>query len=428
MSKKFLIVFSLAFFLATSPAIVYAENTTASKLTVSVDRFGTTISIDVPADFTYSENPQKNEIEITLENCRIQFQGCDFMQVPSFSPLFESIEVSSLSDNNSSTLKIKLVDSNLRPVISVSPSLNRLNFNFKSSYLTAKEDIKPITLLEGVPKSEQTPLIEKVSPGINSPEVVESSIAEIAPVTDEPPKTSSQVEDAIPVPIIEIPKVVEESLDDIEVEIPVNDVQLDEDKDANNPENTEIIEDLPMIPVPEKIENPVSVVEIPKIIKETIENDSDKTSVEDVELYAPEIIEPDITTETVEQPESEILPLASEFPEAFLEAIHYSQGRINMDVITIEFSDISPTINYELKESGFFVITMHNLQTPIEILPSDHLKRQVNGSIIKSLSLTRFMEMGLPALQIKLIGTENFDVDVEEMEGMIELTIQSGDK
>ncbi|MCD6218415.1 hypothetical protein J7L05_11255 [bacterium] len=365
--------------IAFANTYAYAETSAITELQVSVDRDGTSISVNVPADFTYLENPENNEIEIIFENCTVRFRGHDYIRIPSFSPMFESIEIARNVDTNSSSLKIKLTNNIIKPAISVMPSENRLVFSFYPPAQTEHAIVEPIILYECL--------------NITS----EDDVSEIA-------DSQTQFNESLPV-----------CLDD----------------DATITGN---VVDGPEFPT---VDTPAPIVQIPKVEPVEDEQEEHTSEVEPSELHVDEIIE---EVETVEeavetkqvQKEIELYKapnesfLADEFPLATLEAIHYSQGRVDRDVITLEFSDVSPRFHYEINSSGCAVLTLHNLVTPEEILPGDEIKRSVRGTIIKSISLMRFDEMNLPALQIMLVGKESISIEIEDLKGMLEIVLRAG--
>ena len=359
----------------------YAETSAITELQVSVDRDGTSISVNVPADFTYLENPENNEIEIIFENCTVRFRGHDYIRIPSFSPMFESIEIARNVDTNSSSLKIKLTDNIIKPAISVMPSENKLVFSFYPPAQTGHIIVEPVTLYDSLNTTS------------------EDDVSEIADL-------KTQFDESRSVCLDDETTVIGHVVDGLEFP---------------------------------KVDNPDPIVQIPKVKPVADEKEENTSEVEPSELQVDEIIEEVAKVEeTVEknqaQEEIELYKapdesfLTEEFPLATLEAIHYSQGRVDRDVITLEFSDVSPRFHYEINSSGCAVLTLHNLVTPEEILPGDEIKRNVRGTIIKSISLVRFDEMNLPALQIMLIGKESISIEIEDLKGMLEIVLRAGEE
>ena len=355
--------------IAFAHSSAYAETTAITELSVSVDRDGTSISINVPADFTYLENPESNEIEIIFDNCMVYFRGHDYIRIPSFSPLFESIEIEGSAETNSSTLRIKLKNNIIKPAISVMPSESKLVFSFYPQAQSEHVYAEPITLYDG------------------SNSIVGNDVSTIA-------DSQWQSDESIP-------------------------IFLDDDATIMG----QVVDGSEFLKV--NIHDPV--VQIPKA--KSVLNEQEEQMPE-VESSEQQIEEKEIITETVEEIELYTAPVNSfpdeEFPSATLEAIHYSQGRINHDVITLEFTDVSPRFHCEINSSGCAILTLHNLITPVEILQGDEIRREVKGTIIKSISLKRFDEMSLPALQIMLIGKETLDVSIEDYKGIIEITLYAG--
>jgi hypothetical protein len=366
--------------IAFANTYAYAETSAITELQVSVDRDGTSISVNVPADFTYLENPENNEIEIIFENCTVRFRGHDYIRIPSFSPMFESIEIVGNVDTNSSSLRIRLTNNIIKPAISVMPSENKLVFSFYPPAQTEHAIVEPITLYESLNTTS------------------EDDVSEIA-------DSQTQFNESRP-------------------------VCLDDDTTI-----TGHVVDGPEFPT---VDTPAPMVQIPKVEPVEDEQEEHTSEVEPSELYVDETEEVETVEETVEkkqvQKEIELYKapdesfLTEEFPLATLEAIHYSQGRVDRDVITLEFSDISPRFHYEINSSGCAVLTLHNLVTPEEILPGDEIKRNVRGTIIKSISLMRFDEMNFPALQIMLVGKESISIEIEDLKGMLEIVLRAGEE
>ena len=73
------------------------------------------------------------------------------------------------------------------------------------------------------------------------------------------------------------------------------------------------------------------------------------------------------------------------------------------------------------------MLTLHNLHTPTEIFSGEQVRREVMGTLIKSISLTRFDELGLPALQIILVGSRPLDAEIQDYQGLLEITLRAGE-
>ncbi len=373
--------------IAFANTYAYAETSAITELQVSVDRDGTSISVNVPADFTYLENPENNEIEIIFENCTVRFRGHDYIRIPSFSPMFESIEIEGNVDTNSSSLRIRLTNNIIKPAISVMPSENRLVFSFYPPAQIEHVIAEPITLFESLNttyEDDVSEIADSQTPfDVSRPVCLDDATTIVGRVVDGSEYPILQLPD----PLVQIPKVE-----------PVADEQEEHTSEVEASE----------LKVDDKIEKNEKIEEVEKV-EETVEK---KQVQKEIELY--------------KAPDESFL--AEEFPPATLEAIHYSQGRVDRDVITLEFFDISPRFHYEINSSGCAVLTLHNLVTPEEILSGDEIKRNVRGTIIKSISLMRFDEMNLPALQIMLVGKESISVEIEDLKGMLEIVLRAGEE
>jgi len=124
--------------------------------------------------------------------------------------------------------------------------------------------------------------------------------------------------------------------------------------------------------------------------------------------------EPDVYTFKASRPSFNIR-------KARLEAIHYSQGRIDRDIITFEFNDISPSFNYANGEPGKVVIIFHNLDTPMEILPDNESRCEVAGTYLKSIGLMRFYEKQGPALKVVFRMRKPVRADVDDLGGIMDI-------
>jgi hypothetical protein len=402
--KKAICLIAVSFlFMLCSLTFADEKTSTLDFLEVMVSTEGTTIILNVSSSFTYTEDIENHEIVITFENTQVNLLGQNYTRIPSFSPMFKAIEISSNVDLNTAVLNIKLADPAVKPEISITPSENILAFSFKpldEKMIAAKT---PVTLFESQ-EIETTPIqtVAESEPVLtDQSEVIEKTIPE--PVVEEIPQpTESKLQRKFNIPaeheqVVQIPKAYTvEASEEIKAET----TQTDE------------------IQVPQTIETtPVEETAVPvseESLSEPFEEQSENVDASVEILPLPEI-------DKNVNPETE--PLAKIFPDAELQAIHYSQGRVDRDVITLEFVGNSPEYNYETNDSGWIVLTLHNVVTPDSILPDDEVSREVMGTLIRSISLKKFSENGMQSLQVILSGTKPIDIEITDFEGMIDITL-----
>lgn len=403
------------------------ENTSVLDfLEVMVSTEGTTIILNVSSSFTYTENIENHEIVITFENTRVNLLGEDHTRIPSFSPMFEAIEIVSNNDLNTAVLNIKLADPAVKPEISITPSENILAFSFKpldAGLLVAKT---PVTLFESkeivnsptqtVPEIE-TVIVEQIEvPEKTTPEPVVAQI-------DKPSETKLQRKFNIPAEyeqVVQIPKTdAEQVSEEVKIETPLSEIAQD-----TQAIETPVVEET--TPVLSDIQNtqenettPVAIT-IPTVSQEpesepVIEQSENIDNAVEIQPL-PEI---EIDTKT------KVEPLAKIFPDAELQAIHYSQGRVDRDVITLEFPANSPEYNYEISDSGWVILTLHNVEVPDSIMPGDEVNREVMGTLIRSISLKKFNENGMQSLQVILSCAKPIEVEITDFEGMIDISLKA---
>ena len=411
-------------FMLCSLTFADEKTSTLDFLEVMVSTEGTTIILNVSSSFTYTEDIENHEIVITFENTRVNLLGQNYTRIPSFSPMFEAIEISSNSYRNTAVLNIKLADLAVKPEISITPSENILAFSFKPLNEKMVAAKTPVTLFESL-EIENQPIqtVAESEPVLaDQSEVVDKTIPEPAAVeTSLPVETNPPKEFNIPAEheqVVQIPKVV---TDEASEETEVVTTPPEEIKDTQTVETVAVEE-------PSAITGDIQNTQTIETttVEETVQTVSDEPVSEPVEDQSEST---DTSVEIQPLPEidknakPEIEPLARVFPDAELQAIHYSQGRVDRDVITLEFIDNSPEYNYEIDDSGWIVLTLHNVVTPDSILPGDEVSREVMGTLIRSISLKKFSENGMQSLQVILSGTKPIDIEITDFEGMIDITL-----
>jgi hypothetical protein len=423
-SEKYFIALTAVCILFALCSSTFADEHIASLdfLEVMVSTEGTTIILNVSSSFTYTEDIENHQIAITFENTRVNLLGQDNTKIPSFSPMFETIEISSNAAQNTAVMKIKLSDPAVKPEISITPSENILAFSFKPLDGIPVVAKAPVTLFES-PEIETPPTSAEIEPAIaDQIEVVDKTTPE--PVVDEipqPVETNHKNKFNIPAepdPVVQIPKVnTDEASEEIEADTPKADETQDTQTyetispEVTNPpvdeiQDTQTVESVPVV----EIVQPVSQEPVSKPVEDQSANIDNSEEIQPL----PEI---DI------KDKRKIEPPAKIFPVAELQAIHYSQGRVDRDVITLEFLDNSPEYNYEINDSGWIILTLHNVVTPESILPKDEVNREVMGTLIRSISLKKFSENGMQSLQVILSGTKPIDIEITDFEGMIDIAL-----
>jgi hypothetical protein len=146
---------------------------------------------------------------------------------------------------------------------------------------------------------------------------------------------------------------------------------------------------------------------------EKIENESDV-------LTANEISPIDLL------PQSEISEPAEKQSLPVLLAITYSEGRSDRDVLTFEFESSSPGFDHYVNDNGEVILNFYSLITPGEILPGDFIRKEVKGTVIRMIALSRGKDTDNPSLEIVLSASGMIDYQVEDLNGLIEVSLIRG--
>lgn len=117
---------------------------------------------------------------------------------------------------------------------------------------------------------------------------------------------------------------------------------------------------------------------------------------------------------------------AKEIRKSKLLSIYYSQGRIDRDVITFEFDFVSPSFDFQNGDPCKVVMIFHNLYVPLAILPQNESRCEVSGTLLKSIGLYRIFEAEGPALKVVFTAREPIKVDVDDMEGIMDIVFMRG--
>ena len=220
---------AFAFLLMLSAISAASDGNIISLLEINIAEKNTSISVNVQTGCTFREVADQNAFEIYLANCTINLLGRDHALIPSFSPLFDMIEIQPDESHQGAILRLKLSAKFEKPVMTINSTRDKIEFNFEGKL---KEQ-----------QLAQLPIETAVEKPLMPPQPV-GELIELLPRTYE---ETSEKTISNPVPIqpqstgaIEIPPDIEKTLSENTPELPV-------DKTI---ETSSIIEELPRQDIP----------------------------------------------------------------------------------------------------------------------------------------------------------------------------------